>query len=110
MCAPCIGDAGKTLEAVADDSTVRIEAAFGEPCNRSGTEAGDPAQLQSNGFSLGGGLYGGDQPRPVRCAATSLPATAFAAEIGVVDLNPAGQTLFGIPLKHDLLELVFDLP
>jgi len=48
--APGIGDAGKTLKAVADDSTVRIEAALGEPCNRSGTEAGDPAQLQSNGF------------------------------------------------------------
>ena len=61
--APGIGDAGKTLKAVADDSTVRIEAALGEPCNRSGTEAGDPAQLQSNGFSLGGGLDGGDERR-----------------------------------------------
>jgi len=35
---------------------------------------------------------------------------AFAAEIGVVDLDPADQALAGIPLEHDLLQLVFDLP
>ena len=35
---------------------------------------------------------------------------AFATETGVVDLDPAGQTLAGIPLEHDLLQLVFDLP
>jgi len=31
-------------------------------------------------------------------------------EIGVVDLDLAGQTLAGIPLEHDLLQLVLDLP
>jgi hypothetical protein len=34
----------------------------------------------------------------------------FAAEIRVVDLDPTGQTLGGIALKHDLLQLVFELP
>ena len=91
MRAPCIGDAGETLKAVADDSAVRIEAALGEPCNRSCTEAGDPAQLQPNRFSLGGGLDGGDERRLAGCPATSLPAMAFAAEIGVVNLDPAGR-------------------
>src|SRR4029077_3628306 len=46
MRAPGIGDAGETLKAVADDSAVRIEAALGEHCNRSCTEAGDSAQFQ----------------------------------------------------------------
>src|SRR4029077_15329619 len=79
--APGIGDAGETLKAVADDSAVRIEAALGEPCNRSCTEAGDPAQLQPNLFPLGGGLDGGDERPLAGCPATSLPAMAFAAEI-----------------------------
>ena len=53
---------------------------------------------------------GGDERRLAGCPATSLPAMAFAAEIGVVELDPAGRPLAGIPLEHDLLQLVFDLP
>ena len=53
---------------------------------------------------------GGNERRLAGCPATSLPAMAFAAEIGVVDLDPAGQTLAGIPLEQDLLQLVFELP
>jgi hypothetical protein len=34
----------------------------------------------------------------------------FAAEICVVDLDPAGQSHGDIALEHDLLQLVFDLP
>ena len=48
------------------------------------------------------GVLPGARPR--------LPPGAFAAEIGVVDLNPAGQPLARVRLEHDLLQLVFDLP
>src|SRR5512143_1258686 len=110
MRAPGLGDASETLKAVADDSAVRIETALGKPGDRGCTEVGDPAQLQPNRLSFGGGLDGGDE----RCLAggpsTSLAAMAFTAEIGVVDLDPAGQTLAGIPLEHDLLQLMLDLP
>ena len=41
---------------------------------------------------------------------TRLSAGTFAAEIGIVDLDPAGQPLGRITLKHDLPQLVFDLP
>jgi hypothetical protein len=36
--APGIGDAGETLNAVADDGAVQVEAAPGEPGDRGGTE------------------------------------------------------------------------
>ena len=62
------------------------------------------------GFPSVGRLDSGDERRLARRPAASLSAGAFAAEIGVVDLDPAGQTLGRITLKHDLLQLVFDLP
>jgi hypothetical protein len=75
---------------VADDRAVWIEAALGEPGNRGCTEAGDPAQLQPNRLSLGGGLDGGDERRLTRRPPASLSAGTFAPEIGIVDLDPAG--------------------
>ena len=71
MRAPGIGDAGETLKAVADDSAVRIEAALGEPCNRSCTEAGDPGNFSRTGFpsavvstaATNGVLPGAPRPR-----------------------------------------------
>ena len=93
MRAAGVGNAGETLKAVADDRAVWIEAALGEPRDRGCTEAGDPAQLQPNRLSLGGRLDGGDERRLARRPAASPSAGAFAAEIGVVDLNPAGQPL-----------------
>ena len=108
--APSIGDAGETLKAIADDGTVWIEAALGEPRDRGCTEAGDTAQLQVNRLSVVGGLDSGDERRLARRPAASLSAGAFAAEIGIVDLDPAAQTLGRITFRHDLLQLVFDLP
>src|SRR5216683_3240652 len=47
-------------------------------------------------------------PRPL--LPPPLTAGAFAADVGVVDLDPTGQALAGITLQHDLLQLVFDVP
>jgi hypothetical protein len=68
-----IGDAGEAPKAVADDRAVRIEAALGEPGDRSGTEAGDPAQLQPNRLSRRGRLDRGDERRLAGRAGPRLP-------------------------------------
>jgi hypothetical protein len=39
-----------------------------------------------------------------------LAAVALTAEIGVIDLDPAGEALDRVSFKHDLLQLVFELP
>jgi hypothetical protein len=62
------------------------------------------------GFPSVGSLDGGDERRFARGPAASPSTGAFAAEIGVVDLDPADQALGRITLEHDLLQLVFDLP
>ena len=54
-------------------------------------EALDPAQLQAHRLALGRGLDRGDDRRLAGRTAAALAAGALAAEIGVVDLDPAGQ-------------------
>jgi len=83
-----VDDTGETLKAVADDRAAWIETALGEPRDRGCTEAGDPAQLQPNRLSLGDRLDSGDERRLARRSTASPSAGAFAAEIGVVDLDP----------------------
>ena len=87
MRAPGIGDAGKTLKAVADDSTGRVEAALGEAGDRRCTEAGDPTQLQSNRLSFGGRLDRDDKWRLAGSPSTPLAAGTLATEIGVICIS-----------------------
>ena len=110
MRAAGVGDAAEAAEAVADDGAGGIEAASGELRDLLAAEAGDPAQLQAHRLALGRRLDGGDERRLAGRAAAALATGAFAAEIGVVDLDPAGQAFAGIPLHHHLHQLVLELP
>src|SRR3954467_9353996 len=110
MRTPGVGDAAETLKAVADDRAGRVKAALGEAGDCRCTEAGDPTQLQSNRLSLGGCLDRDDKRCLARGPSTPLAAGALTAEIGVIDLDPAGEALGRVSFKRDLLQLVFDLP
>src|SRR5215469_14914955 len=110
MRAPGVGDAAETLKAVADDRAGRVEASLGEAGDRRCTEAGDPTQLQSNRLSLGGRLDRNDKRRLAGSPSTPLTAGTLTTEIGVIDLDPAGEALGRVAFQHDLLQLVFDLP
>src|SRR6187200_2643207 len=98
MRASGVGDAAETLKAVADDRAGRVEAALGE--------AGDPTQLQSNWLSFGGCLDRDDERRLAGSPSTPLAAGTLTTEIGVIDLDPAGEALGRAAFKHDLLQLV----
>ena len=110
MRASGVGDAAETLKAVADDRAGRVEAALGKAGDRRCTEAGDPTQLQSNWLSFGGCLDRDDERRLAGSPSTPLAAGTLTTEIGVIDLDPAGEALGRVAFKHDLLQLVFDLP
>src|ERR1700741_4070034 len=73
-------------------------------------EAGDPTELQAHRLALWRGLDGGDERRLAKGSASSLAAGAFATEVGIVQFDTSSQTLAGIALHHDLLQLVLDLP
>ena len=93
MRTPGVGDAAETLKAVADDRAGRVEAALGEAGDCRCTEAGDPTQLQSNWLSLGGCLDRDDERRLAGSPSTPLAAGTLTTEIGVIDLDPAGEAL-----------------
>src|SRR5512134_752659 len=110
MRAAGVGDTAEAAEAVADDGAGGIEAAPGQLFDLLAAEALDPAQLQAHRLALGRSLDGGDDRRLAGRAATALATGAFATEIGVLHLHPAGQAFARIPLHHHLHQLVLELP
>src|SRR5512134_547110 len=91
MRASGIHDTAEAAEAVADDGAGGIEAASGQLFDLLAPEAVDPAQLQAHRLALGRGLDGGDDRRLAGRAAAALATGAFATEMGVIHLHPAGQ-------------------
>src|SRR5512144_2535225 len=110
MRAAGVGHAAEAADAVADDRAGGIEAAPGQLFDLLAAEALDPAQLQAHRLALGRSLDGGDDRRLAGRAATALATGAFATEVGVVHLHPAGQAFARIPLHHHLHQLVLELP
>lgn len=101
---------GKAGEAVADDGAGGIEALLGEGRDGGAAKAGDAPELQANGLAFRRGLDRGDKRRLAGSTASALAARAFAADVGVVDLDAPAQPLGAVALEHDLAEFVLDLP
>ena len=70
----------------------------------------DTAQLDADRLALQCRLDGGEDRGLSSSAATPPAAVPLAADIGVIDLDPASQALSRVPLQHHLHQLVLDLP
>ena len=103
-------DGGKAGEAVADDGAGGIEALPREGRDGGAAKAGDAPKLQADGLAFRRGLDRGHKRRFAGRAASALAARAFAADVGVVDLDAPAQPLGAVALEHDLTEFVLDLP
>ena len=98
-------------QAVADDIAPGSEVSFGQPFHLLLAEALDHSQPQPPRPALGRGLDRGDERRLARGTAAALAARALAAEVGVVDLDPARELrLFGLARAHRPHQLVLDQP
>lgn len=105
-----VADTGKAAQAVADDGAGGIEIARRQDRDLGPAETLDAAQLQADRLTLRRGFDRRDDRRLAGRTAPALAAVALAAEIGIVDLDPSGQALCGVPLHHHLHQLVLDLP
>src|ERR1700747_321814 len=105
-----VADPREAVQAVTDNGAGGMEIA-----RRQGRDFGTAqtlyaAQLQADWLALWCGFDRRHDRRLARRTAAPLAAVALSAEIGVVDLDPSGQALCGVPLHHRLHELVLDLP
>ena len=110
MDAAGIADTSEAAQAVADDGAGGIEIARRQGGNLGSAEALHSAQLQADWLALRCGFDRRHDRRLAGRTAATLAAIPLAAEIGVVHLDPSGQTLGGVALHHHLHELVLDLP
>src|SRR4249920_1211366 len=98
-------------QAVADDIAPGSEVSFGQPFHLLLAEALDHAQPQPPRPTLGRGLDRGDDRRLACGTAAALAARALAAEVGVVDLDPARELgLVSLARAHRPHQLVLDQP
>src|SRR3954452_21775709 len=98
-------------QAVADDIAPGGEVPLGQPLHLLLAEALDHAHPQPPRPALGRGLDRGDDRRLARGTAAALAARALAAEVGVVDLDPARELrLGGLAHAHRQHQLVLDQP
>jgi hypothetical protein len=105
-----IGHAGEAGQAIADHLTRSIKVTLGEPRQGVAGKTTDTAQFHADRLAIRGRLHRGDEGRLPRRPAPSLTTGAFAAKVGVVNLDTPGQFLGGIALHHDLFEFVLDFP
>ena len=75
-----------------------------------GAESVDDRQLHAQRVSLLVGLDGGHKRRLCRCATTALGPTSFATEVGIIELDPAGERKLSVSLHHHLHQLVSHAP
>src|ERR1700758_48036 len=110
MDAAGVADPGEAAQPVTDDGAGGIEIVLRQGRDFGMAEALHAAQLQADWRTLRCRFDRGHDRRLARRTAATLAAVPLAAEIGVVDLDPSGQALCGVPLHHHLHELVLDLP
>src|SRR5216683_598347 len=110
MDAPGVADPCETAQAVTDNGAGGIEIARRQGHDFGTAKTLHPAQLQADWLALRRGFDRGHDRRLARRTAATLAAVPLAAEIGVVDLDPPRQALYGVPLHHHLHELVLDRP
>lgn len=75
-------------------------------CSR---ETGHATQLHGQRASVGAGFHGSNERKFAGRASAPL-ARALATEIGIIDLDPAGQASIIAALEHDLQDVVLELP
>src|ERR1700758_4012015 len=105
-----VAEPSEAVQAVTDNSAGGLEIARRQGRNFGTAETLHAAQLQADWLALWGGFDRRHDRRLARQTAAPLAAVVLPAEIGVVDLDPSGQTLCGVPLHHRLHEFVLDLP
>ena len=87
-----------------------LQVLLGHRLDRFLREALHLTQLDPLGLAVVGGFDSGDERPFSGAAAATLAVGTFAAEIGVVHFDATIERLSGLPLHHDLGELVLDLP
>lgn len=100
----------EAFQPVADDGACRIEVPAGEHGDRLAGKPLHPVRFQADRFALGRCLDRGDERRLPRRAPAAFAAAPLAAHVRVVHFDAPGQRPDGVPLHHDLLELVLDAP
>jgi len=105
-----VADPSEAVQAVTDNGAGGMEIALRQARDFGTAETLHAAQLQADWLAPWCGFDRRHDRRLARRTAAPLAAVALPAEIGVVDLDPARQALWGVPLHHRLHELVLDLP
>src|SRR5918997_4928792 len=104
-------DRGPTEQAVADHGAAGSEVALGQPLDLLLAETLNHAQPQPLGPALGRGLDRGHEGLLARSTPTALAARPLAAEVSIIDLNPAFELgLLGLAGTHRPHQLVLHQP
>src|SRR6188508_2284803 len=104
-------DRGPAGQAVADDLAAGCQMALGQPLDLLLAEALDHAQPQPLGPALGRGLDRGHEGLLARSTPAALAARPLAAEISIIDLDPAFELgLMGLTGTHRPHQLVLHEP
>src|SRR5690348_13280122 len=105
-----LADPSEAVQAVTDNGAGGMEIALRQGRDFGTAETLYAVQLQADWLALWCGFDCRHDRRLARRTAAALAAVALPADIGVIDLDPSGQALCGVPLHHCLHELVLDLP
>jgi hypothetical protein len=108
MIAAGVADSGEAAQPVTDDGAGGLEIVLRQAGDFGLAEAVHAAQLQADWLTLRCRFDRDHDRRLARRTSATLAAVPLAAEIGVVDFDPSGQTLCVVPLHHHLHELVLD--
>src|SRR5918997_6019056 len=104
-------DRGPTEQAVADNLAAGCQMALGQPLDLLLAETLNHAQPQPLGPALGRGLDRGHEGLLARSTPTALAARPLAAEVSIIDLNPAFELgLLGLAGTHRPHQLVLHQP
>ena len=99
----------ETSQAIADHLTAGGDGGLGIAAQLGAGEAAHAAQLDALRMAVVIGLHRGDERELVLGAASAL-SRPFAAQVGIIDLDAAGERLPLVTLVHDLQQLVLELP
>jgi len=73
-------------------------------------KTGDAPHFQADWLAFGRGFNRCDERRLSWGTPSAFATCAFAAKVGVIELDTSGQWFAGVALQHDLLQFVLDLP
>ena len=106
--AACVNHAGETAQSVGDDLAAPGDTLSNVAGDFGLAEAPDTAELHPNRLLITR-LHRCQEGDLVLRAATPF-SRAFAAQMGVVELDASGELLLALPLQHDLKQFMPDFP